>query len=468
MRPTDYDTDLTKIEDKTLIKRVFGCQYSHNESRLIKYTGYLGNREEVTINSATKIICDNCFAGDSTITEICIPEGVTHLGSFAFARCSSLTKITLPDSLESIGRSAFVGCKSLEEIIIGRNLRAIGANAFAHCSSLNKLISNSLHYKYENKCLIDTDIKTLLFHNGNNNVVLSSEIVAFDRCVFMNSDITSIILPNSIIDIPEGAFKNCKHLKEIIIPTSVKTIGTNAFTGCTNLTCKNVRIESANYTIKDGILYDTEYTNLISAFDVPHKIVLPPDIKIIPHNFFANKNISEIILPEGLLIIESSAFEGCSLLEKICIPKSVITIGHHTFSKCISLSEITFNGSFEIMAEHLFSECYSLASINIPEGVKTIESDAFNNCQSLCYCHIPSTLENIAVHTFMACISLKRIDFDERIRKFNCLKEIDPRFNIFRFQYSKPTPPFRGVPITHYGNYQFPDYVYENMQHNNS
>ena len=67
-------------------------------------------------------------------------------------------------------------------------------------------------------------------------------------------NLKSIIIPDSVQRIGEGAFFHCENLEKIVIPYSVEAIDDTAFRGCVNL--KEVYIESK--TIKDlgwGIFY---------------------------------------------------------------------------------------------------------------------------------------------------------------------------------------------------------------------
>lgn len=48
--------------------------------------------------------------GDTEITDLVIPDGVTSIGDYAFFKCISLTSITIPSSVESIGTDAFSYC----------------------------------------------------------------------------------------------------------------------------------------------------------------------------------------------------------------------------------------------------------------------------------------------------------------------------------------------------------------------
>ena len=61
-----------------------------------------------------------------------IPEGIRHIGPYAFYQCQSLTSIQLPKSLISIREYAFTGCRSLVSVMLPPNLIIIDKYAFAH------------------------------------------------------------------------------------------------------------------------------------------------------------------------------------------------------------------------------------------------------------------------------------------------------------------------------------------------
>lgn len=57
-----------------------------------------------------------------------------------------------------------------------------------------------------------------------------------------NTDIVAVYLPNSVTEIPAGAFKGCTSLKKVV-GKNVKSIGTRAFQNCTSL--ENYTVESS-------------------------------------------------------------------------------------------------------------------------------------------------------------------------------------------------------------------------------
>ena len=80
------------------------------------------------------------FKGETALTDVVIPNGVTLIGSAAFMECFALNDITIPNSVTSIGGSAFYECTSLTEITLPNNLTTIGGEAFIGCSSLTSVV----------------------------------------------------------------------------------------------------------------------------------------------------------------------------------------------------------------------------------------------------------------------------------------------------------------------------------------
>ena len=79
------------------------------------------------------------FCGNRDLTEMDIPEGVTHLYHSVFAGCKNLRRVSLPNTLENIGEKDFEGCDALEEIVIPGSVKEVESWAFS-CSGIKKLV----------------------------------------------------------------------------------------------------------------------------------------------------------------------------------------------------------------------------------------------------------------------------------------------------------------------------------------
>ena len=63
---------------------------------------------------------------------------------------------------------------------------------------------------------------------------------AFSGC----SEMTDVVIPESITSIGNNAFSGCTGLSKITIPKNVTSIGSSVFSGCTGLTSLNVDLEN--------------------------------------------------------------------------------------------------------------------------------------------------------------------------------------------------------------------------------
>ena len=180
---------------------------------------------------------------DSSKTKLCgcisiatgsilIPNSVTSIGDRAFYNCTGLTSITIPSSVTSIGSYAFCGCDGLTGITIPDSVTNISENAFY-----------VLTFESAGPIGSDCDIEFGWTENIPSN--------AFYGC----ENLTSIIIPKSVISIGDQAFWSCDGLTSIIIPDGVKSIGYGAFSYCTSL--EYVHIPASVTSIGSLVLYYT-------------------------------------------------------------------------------------------------------------------------------------------------------------------------------------------------------------------
>ena len=242
------------------------------------------------------------------------------------------------------------------------------------CSVMNNSYNDSYGANLViDKCVWDEDTgKGIIKFDGPINRI-KSEAFAFT----VTSDyITSITLPESIIEIKYRAFVNCKNLKEINIPNSVTTIGIDAFAGCSSLT----------------------------------SIKIPQGVTTIRENLFSGcKNLTEILLPNSLTSIETSAFSECKSLENIKLSENLTSLGNAAFYRCSKLKSITIPDGVASIGDVAFWNCSSLTRVTIGDSVTSIGNSAFYYCTSLTSVTIPDSVTEIGEEAFRYCTSLKEI-----------------------------------------------------------
>ena len=324
---------ITGLKNKTVKKIVIpdfvtsiGSSAFHGCSSLIS----------ITIPNGVTSIGYGAFSDCSGLTSITIPDSVTSIENYTFSDCSRLTRITIPDSVTSIGEGAFSGCSRLTSITIPDSVTSIGSSAFYGCSSLQ-------YNKYDNG-----------YYLGNENnpylVLVEAKTTSIMSCTIHND--TKFIL--------DVSFAYCSNLTSVTIPDSVMNIGYCAFYGCSGLTSINVSENNLNYKSIESNLYSKDGKTLIQ--------------------YATGKTAMTFVISDSVTSIENYAFLGCSSLTSITIPDSVTSIGWFAFCDCGSLTSVYYKGKAEDWTNiSIGSYNYNLTSATRYYYSETVPTDTMGN-----------------------------------------------------------------------------------------
>lgn len=89
----------------------------------------------------------------------------------------------------------------------------------------------------------------------------------------------------------------------------------------------------------------TDGSNASGTVTIPASIDGFPVLTIGRDAFNGNKNITEVVIPEGVQEVAAWTFQYCSNLSKISLPNTLLFIDSHAFTGCNLLTEITIPAS---------------------------------------------------------------------------------------------------------------------------
>lgn len=145
------------------------------------------------------------------------------------------------------------------------------------------------------------------------------------------------------------------------------------------------------------------------------KIDLPNSIVIIDKSAFGEGRMEEIVIPDSVRVIKSSAFSGCPNLKSVVLSKNLLIIDNSAFRSCSDLSSITIPDGVVCIQSKAFEMCVSLKSINIPKSVKYVGTFAFDWCMSLSKIELESAKTVLDYRAFSGCRERQSIYFNGNI-----------------------------------------------------
>ena len=190
--------------------------------------------------------------------------------------------------------------------IIGGTVLTSQFSVFAH-ETLNQSTDNnttSLSDSYEYKINDDGTAEITKYTGLESELTIPSELDGYKVCkigdrVFSKlSNLTSVIMPDTITDIGVGIFEYCENLRYIKISSNLSIIESGTFYHC--------------------------------------------------------ENLSSITVPDSVTTIQVYAFAGCTSLTDIKLSENLTSLGIVAFSGCTNLKSIVLPNSLKLMAKGVF------------------------------------------------------------------------------------------------------------------
>lgn len=172
---------------------------------------------------------------DSGLTQITLPEGVSSLPGQVFSGCSRLEWIQLPWRLHDIERDALDGCEAEIRVEYGSRAEQFVKRRGRNYRYAVK-VNHGLEYVRDAEGVTVTrlvepravaDLPTKL----DGSAVTRLGVAAFQN----QTELTRVVLPDTLKVIGEWAFSYCTALSEVRLPDGLERIEADALQGCAAL-----------------------------------------------------------------------------------------------------------------------------------------------------------------------------------------------------------------------------------------
>jgi hypothetical protein len=233
-----------------------------------------------------------------------------------------------------------------------------------------------------------------------------------------SSNVTSVTIPNGVINIDIDAFESCA-MTNVTFGATVTYIGDGAF-DCGNLLAITADPGNQTYSTANGVLFDKNKTSLIQCpMAKTGNYFIPDSVTYIYGNaFFGCRGLTQVTIGNGVISMGPGAFQRCTGLTSIIIPDRVINIpGSGTqgaFSYCTGLTNVTIGRGVTSIGQYAFSDCTALMSLSIPSNVTSLAADAFQKC-GLTNVTIANGITNIGDSAFDDCPGLTSVTLPQSV-----------------------------------------------------
>ncbi|MBQ8294894.1 MAG: leucine-rich repeat domain-containing protein [Clostridia bacterium] len=354
------------------------------------YTFYKREKlEKIVVGSSLERIGKYAFYGCVALQKAELGDCVITIDDYAFEGCSVLSDIHIPNTVRSIGNWAFYGCKSLTELVTLTDLITIGESAFSACSNLSNITFGEK--------LISIGAYAFVGCNGFTEITIPDSVQMLGNDAFKNcKNLATVKIGNSVKEIGWYTFESCTNLTTVLISDSIKTINSSAFNNCPNIEYN--AYDNANYWGNA----ENPYVALVKANSTDIATVdVHRNTKVILSSAFSQcESLSEVVLPDGLIAIDESAFFNCGQLKTVNFPQSLEVIGKSAFAYCRSLTEAVLPDTVQEIGGSAFMYCDRLTTVTLPNGLQVINNFLFSNCGKLTSIMIPDSVIKIGNSAF--------------------------------------------------------------------
>ena len=209
-----------------------------------------------------------------------------------------------------------------------------------------------------------------------------------DSAICWCEGLTAVVLPEKLIAIGERNLYACPKLNEVTIPASVRFIGEAAFSYDEAL--RKIAFKGACPIIESGCFTDLPDDAVI---------YVPDDQLDAYQTALETAGCTAAVLPSGenAQIVDNNGFDEADF----DFDEATGTItAYNAYATYLSIPETIGGVPVRAIGDGAFEFHYYLAVLELPEGLESIGERAFAHCETLQYVSFPDSLKTIGAEAF--------------------------------------------------------------------
>lgn len=359
--------------------------------------------KEVKFPKTLKEIGTQAFVNCTSLEKVILPENLKRIGYNAFGGCENIEYFEVncsdieyipPECLfDRLGENNYPFV-TVEKIVFTDKVKKVRSNLWSgsfgqmHVESTETVLEPQAFYNCRpSEFYCNTDVPEELFFGFWGKLYLTENVKKIGRSAFVSASYGGTVgdgtyaaqLPDSIEIIDYHAFsgypvknlpKNLKYLgdeafvgdkegkeyigfvsKEVIFPENIEYIG-RAFYECSEIERVVIPEYFKDIEIKDTIFdycnniktvcYEGNIYNHNIVYPGPSNVEVKEGVTVFNGPKY-NSEITEFIIPEGIVEITNYSFQQCENLKTIKFPSTLKKIGSGVLGGCPALEKIEFD-----------------------------------------------------------------------------------------------------------------------------
>lgn len=352
-------------EGNASFRLVTGCLIDVNRAEIV----IVCNGADIPDDPDVRRIAPKIFAGRRFTRSQTVPARITEIGErafdgayipsivfegdeitikdSAFACCSGITGIRLPGRTV-LGTAVFEGCPDIERVVLPSTLVEVPAFTFSGCLSLKE-------------------------------AALPATLTKIGEFAFSGAALTEVIIPDGVVSVGEGAFRDCSSLRRLHIGAGTlltEEDGTRwgSFSGAgRSLSEISVSAGNSRYSTNETVLVDKARSSVILGSS---SALIPGDgsvIRIAQRAFRECSGLETLDIPDVIEEIGRNAFEGCSSFRSVTLPKGLKTVDLRIFGSTVCFKRLIIpDGAEKLVLGSRTRASVEGAKIFLPNSVKSL------------------------------------------------------------------------------------------------